>query len=80
MAHTTDQTVLSHIEHLVAEEKALYAKGSISDKEKAKLDQINVELDRCWDLLRQRRAKREFGDDPDDAQARSVDTVERYTG
>ena len=78
MAHTTDKTVLSHIEHLVAEEKALYAKGSVSDEEKAKLDQINVELDRCWDLLRQRRALREAGSDPDHAQVRDADTVERY--
>ena len=80
MAHTTDQTVLTHIEHLVAEEKALYAKGSISDKEKAKLDQINVELDRCWDLLRQRRARREFGQDPEAAQPRDIGTVENYEG
>lgn len=80
MAHTTDQTVLGHIEHLVAEEKALYAKGSISDKEKAKLDQINVELDRCWDLLRQRRALREFGRNPDEAEARPAKIVENYRG
>lgn len=80
MAHTTDQTVLAHIEHLVAEEKALYAKGSISDKEKAKLDQINVELDRCWDLLRQRRALREFGGDPSQAHARDAETVKKYIG
>ena len=47
MTHTTDQTVLKHIEELVAEEKKLYAKGSISDEEKQQLNQINVELDRC---------------------------------
>ena len=80
MTHTTDQTVLQHIEELVAEEKKLYAKGSISDKEKAQLDQINVELDRCWDLLRQRRALREFGRNPDDAEVRPAKTVENYRG
>ena len=80
MTHTTDQTVLKHIEELVAEEKKLYAQGSISDKEKAKLDQINVELDRCWDLLRQRRALREFGRNPDDAEVRPAKTVENYRG
>jgi hypothetical protein len=80
MAHTTDQTVLTHIEHLVAEEKALYAKGAITDAEKAKLDQINVELDRCWDLLRQRRALREFGRNPDEAEVRPAKTVENYRG
>ena len=78
MTHTTDQTVLQHIEELVAEEKKLYAKGSVSDEEKKKLDQINVELDRCWDLLRQRRALREFGDDPNQAHVRSPKVVENY--
>ena len=39
---------------------------------------VEVELDRCWDLLRQRRAKEEFGQDPDDAEARSSGTVENY--
>ena len=80
MAHTTDRTVLKHIEELVAEEKKLYAKGSISDEEKQQLNQINVELDRCWDLLRQRRALREYGRNPDDAEARPARTVENYRG
>jgi hypothetical protein len=80
MTHTTDQTVLKHIEELVAEEKKLYAKGSVSDEEKTRLDRINVELDRCWDLLRQRRALREFGRNPDDAEVRSAKIVENYRG
>jgi hypothetical protein len=80
MTHTTDQTVLKHIEELVAEEKKLYAKGSISDKEKTQLEQINVELDRCWDLLRRRRALREFGRNPDEADVRPAKTVENYRG
>lgn len=80
MAHTTDQTVLDHIERLVAEEKALYHKGGISDAEKEKLTALNVELDRCWDLLRQRRALREFGQDPDEAEVRPARTVENYKG
>jgi hypothetical protein len=80
MTHTTDQTVLAHIEQLVAAEKALYAKGSISDEEKAKLDKINVELDRCWDLLRQRRGLREFGRNPDEAEVRPAKIVENYRG
>jgi Protein of unknown function (DUF2630) len=78
--HTTDQTVLAHIEQLVAEEKKLYAKGEVSDAEKQRLDQINVELDRCWDLLRQRRALREFGRDPDQAEVRPAKVVENYKG
>ena len=78
--HTTDQTVLAHIERLVAEEKKLYGKGEVSDKEKARLNQINVELDRCWDLLRQRRALREFGRNPDEAEVRPASVVENYKG
>jgi len=80
MTHTTDQTVLKHIEHLVAEEKRLYAKGGVSDEEKKQLDRINIELDQCWDLLRQRRALREFGRNPDEAEVRPPKIVERYTG
>ena len=80
MAHTTDRTVLEHIEQLVAEEKALYHKGQISDAEKERLSAINVELDRYWDLLRQRRALREFGRNPDDAEVRPARTVENYRG
>ena len=78
--HVTDQTVLGHIERLVAEEKKLYAKGEVSDHEKARLGQINVELDRCWDLLRQRRALREFGRNPDAAEVRPANVVENYKG
>jgi hypothetical protein len=80
MSHTTDKTVLKHIEELVAEEKKLYAKGGVSDEEKKRLDHINVELDRCWDLLRQRRALREFGRNPDEADVRPANVVENYRG
>jgi len=80
MTHVTDQTVLKHIEQLVVEEKKLYAKGDISNSEKERLDRINVELDRCWDLLRQRRALREFGRNPDEAEVRSAKIVENYKG
>lgn len=80
MTHVTDQTVLRHIEHLVEEEKRLYAKGGISDSEKEQLGAINVELDRCWDLLRQRRALREFGRNPDEAEVRPAKVVENYKG
>ena len=43
-----------------------------------RLEQVSIELDRCWDLLRQRRARRAAGQDPDEAEARPADTVERY--
>ena len=78
--HTTDQTVLAHIEQLVAEEKKLYARGAVSDAEKACLNEIDVELDRCWDLLRQRRGLREFGRNPDEAEVRPAKVVENYNG
>jgi len=78
--HTTDRTVLAQIEQLVAEEKKLYAQGAVSPAEKARLDKINVELDRCWDLLRQRRGLREFGRNPDEAEVRPAKVVENYKG
>ena len=78
--HTTDKTVLEHIEHLVAEEKKLYAQGEMTDAERERLAKINVELDRCWDLLRQRRALREFGRNPDEADIRPAGIVENYRG
>jgi hypothetical protein len=75
--HTTDQNVLGHIERLVAEEhKLLHGEPSAADRDR--LAKINVELDRCWDLLRQRRALREFGRDPDQAETRSASVVENY--
>ncbi|WP_433023090.1 DUF2630 family protein [Kribbella sp. CA-294648] len=79
---TDDNTIFSKIDALVAEEHELRAKhaaGSVADDdERARLRALEVELDQCWDLLRQRRAKREFGEDPDAAEPRSADTVEGY--
>ena len=76
--HTTDQTVLNKIETLVDEEQHLYGQGQLSDHDQVRLEKIQVELDQCWDLLRQRRARREFGQDPDGAQVRPASVVERY--
>ncbi len=78
--HMTDQTVLAHIGQLVDEEKKLYGQHTMSDKDRARLAEIGVELDRCWDLLRQRRALREFGRDPDGAEIRPANMVENYKG
>jgi hypothetical protein len=74
----TDQTVLRHIKELADEEHSLYEKGNLSDEEKARLKAINVALDQYWDLLRQRRAKREYGQNPDEAEIRRAGTVEKY--
>ena len=78
--HTTDKSVLKHIERLVTEEKELYANSEMSNAQRARLATINVELDQCWDLLRQRRALREFGRDPDEAEVRPAKVVENYKG
>ncbi|WP_076262486.1 DUF2630 family protein [Intrasporangium flavum] len=79
-----DVSIQGRIKSLIDEEHALrdsLGKGEISvDDEHDRLRSVEVELDQCWDLLRQRRAKREFGDDPDEAQVRSERTVEGYTG
>lgn len=77
---TTDQTVLNHIQRLVAEEEHLYKKGVPSDADHERLKKLNVELDQCWDLLRQRRALREFGQDPAEAKIRPASVVEKYEG
>jgi hypothetical protein len=73
-----DQPVLGHIDTLVKEEERLYAKGELTDDDRGRLAKIKVELDQCWDLLRQRRALREFGRDPDQAKVRPPDVVENY--
>lgn len=76
-----DNDVQAHIERLVAEEHRLLAKaetGSLEPSDRQRLDAVNVQLDRYYDLLRQRRARREFGDDPDAAKLRSGATVEKY--
>lgn len=76
--HTTDQSVLGAIDKLAKEEHELYEKGELTEAEQARLKKINVELDQAWDLLRQRRAKREFGQDPDEAEIRPPRIVENY--
>lgn len=76
----TEQTVLAHIDRLVSEEHRLEAVPAPSDAERARLAAVAVELDQCWDLLRQRRALREFGKDPEAAHVRPPETVEKYTG
>ena len=79
-----DISIQHHITELIDEEHRLRSAlqdGSITvEDEQARLHTVEVELDRCWDLLRQRRAKREFGEDPDIAEVRSEPTVEGYTG
>jgi hypothetical protein len=79
-----DVSIQARISSLIDEEHQLreaLQEGTITpDDEQQRLGRIEVELDQCWDLLRQRRAKREFGQDPEEAQVRSERTVEGYTG
>lgn len=74
----TDGSVLRHIEELVTEEHHLQAQESLSEHECARLRGLEVELDQTWDLLRQRRALRAVGEDPDKAEMRPPDIVEKY--
>ena len=76
-----DAGVQNHIEELVAEEHRLVeaARGEgLSDAQRERLDRVRVELDRYWDLLRQRRAREEFGLDPDVVELRDEQTVEGF--
>ncbi len=77
-----DEPIMDRINALAHEEEALWrrasAEGGISTEDRARLDEVAVALDQCYDLLRQRQARREYGQDPDEAQVRPPDVVERY--
>jgi Protein of unknown function (DUF2630) len=77
-----DKEILAHIDDLIKTEHELRAKlaaGQITtDDEHRQLSAAEAALDQCWDLLRQRRARREFGEDPSDAQVRPASEVEGY--
>jgi hypothetical protein len=74
-----DQELHQHIETLVAEEHALFDKGTaLTSDDRRRLDDVNVQLDRLWDLLRQRRAREEFGQDPQRTHERAPEVVEKY--
>jgi Protein of unknown function (DUF2630) len=76
-----DEQIHDRIEQLVAEEHELHTRATgvgLSESEDRRLESIRVSLDQAWDLLRQRRALRESGGDPDDAQVRDAEVVERY--
>jgi hypothetical protein len=81
----SDESIAAHIEKLVAEEHELRHREETdsSDTDSLEVDRerlrsVEIELDRCWDLLRQRRALRDAGGNPDDADLRDADTVEHY--
>jgi hypothetical protein len=82
-----DASIRNRIEALVDEERSLHASeqadaeqrsGEPLESDRERLEQISLQLDQCWDLLRQRRARREAGQNPDEATPRDVGTVEKY--
>ena len=75
----TDERVLGRIKKLVDEEHVLHSAKDLDSQAQVRLEALRVELDQCWDLLRQRRALREFGADPDSAKVRPPGIVENYT-
>jgi hypothetical protein len=76
-----DRDILAEIGTLVEEERELerqHTAEELPEEEQARLKNIEVALDRCWDLLRQRRARRNAGLDPDQAELRPAETVRHY--
>jgi hypothetical protein len=83
MPPMSDESISARIERLVSEEHELRSREESDadealEENAARLRAVEVELDVCWDLLRQRRALRDAGVNPDKATARDPDTVERY--
>jgi len=78
----SDQDILAQVNKLVAEEQqlreALQQREIDESEEHQRLRAVEVQLDQCWDLLRQRRALRESGKDPREAEVRPADEVEGY--
>ncbi|WP_409331202.1 DUF2630 family protein [Trujillonella humicola] len=73
-----EKDLLSRIHALVDEEHRLRDSGEHTDEQKARMQDLEVQLDQCWDLLRQRRAKRQYDEDPEGAQVRPAAEVEGY--
>lgn len=76
-----DNDIIADIDQLIAEEHQLRARAQsdgLDDSERSRVRQLEEQLDQCWDLLRQRRARREFGEDPTAAEVRPGSEVESY--
>jgi Protein of unknown function (DUF2630) len=76
-----DEQIHADIDKMVAEEHELWdreAAGTATEDDRRRLAALQVSLDQCWDLLRQRRARRDAGGNPDAAEIRPADTVEHY--
>jgi hypothetical protein len=78
---SSDSSIHDAIDRMVDEEHQLWqreAAGDASDSDRERLEALRVSLDQCWDLLRQRRARRDAGQDPEGAEIRPAQVVERY--
>jgi hypothetical protein len=73
-----EKDILNRIHALVDEEHKLREGGQHDDEQRARIGEIEAHLDQCWDLLRQRRAKQQYGRDPEEAHARPEPQVESY--
>ena len=76
-----DQDILHQVTTLVNEEHELLRKkesGELQGDQHERMKELEVKLDQCWDLLRQRRARRQTGQNPDEAKVRNEKTVEHY--
>lgn len=76
-----DQDILKRISSLVEEEHELTQhrdKGTLQEDQHERMRELEISLDQCWDLLRQRRARRSAGMNPDDAEVRPANIVENY--
>jgi hypothetical protein len=73
-----EKDILGRISSLVEEEHKLRESHEHDDAQRARITELETQLDQCWDLLRQRRAKRQYGEDPDEAEPRPEPQVESY--
>ena len=73
-----EKDLISRIHALVDEEHKLREGADHTDDQRTRMAKIEADLDQCWDLLRQRRAKRQYGEDPEEAEARPASEVESY--
>jgi uncharacterized protein DUF2630 len=74
----SDEDIRSRISELVEEERRLRDSGEHTDEQRSRIAQLEQDLDQLWDLLRQRDAKRQYGEDPDEASPRPEPQVENY--
>ena len=72
-----DASIVERIDELAEEQRRLRG-NEPTEQDQARLDEIETELNQCWDLLRQRRAREDAGLEPDDAEVRPPETVDTY--